>query len=152
MKIVNNLEELKKLSGAELGNSDYLTITQSRIENFAEATGDHQWIHTDPERAAQESPFGKTIAHGYLTLSLAPALLTEILDVRNTKLALNYGLDKLRFIEPVPVDGRIRMRARLLAVEEKSGAARCKFEFTFERENAEKPACVAEVLYMYKFN
>lgn len=143
---VLSLEQLAARTGEELGVSGWSRITQETIDAFAEATGDRQWIHTDPGRAAS-SPFGGTIAHGYLTLSLAPALLAEVVDLSRYALALNYGIDRLRFVAPVPVDSRLRMRVGIEDVEIADGAGRLRLTLTFEIEGASKPACVATVLY-----
>ena len=148
---VGSLAELESRAGRELGVSDFRTITQAQIQAFADATGDQQWIHTDPERAARESPFGTAIAHGYLTLSLAPILLSEILEVHNLKLAVNYGIDRLRFMEAVKVNSRVCARVELLEVKDLRGTARSTFRFTFEVEGVKKAACVADVVYLYQF-
>lgn len=138
-------EDLKALEGTELGVSDWLTIDQDRINAFADATDDHQWIHVDTEKAAA-GPFGTTIAHGYLTLSLIPALSTATLPVKGVEMALNYGLNRVRFITPVPAGGRVRARRKLLDVTEVSGGVQIAVEVTMELQGAEKPACVAETL------
>lgn len=149
--IVNSLDELMAQAGNELGTSEYTTITQDQIQKFADATGDQQWIHTDPQRAAKESPFGTTIAHGYLTISLAPVLLAEILQANNLKMAVNYGIEKLRFMEAVKVNSRVRLSAKLAEVKNLRGTARCTFSLTFEIEGAAKAACAADVVYLYQF-
>jgi len=144
------VEKIKEKLGDEILCSDWLEITQERINQFADATGDHQWIHVDPEKAAQ-GPFGKTIAHGYLTLSLIPyfsgagGIIPE-----GTKMAINYGLNKVRFINPVPVGSKIRSRAVLNNVEEKSGGrVLITITHNIEIEGQDKPACVAETLAMF---
>lgn len=143
-------EELRAGVGEQLGHSDWLEIDQKRIDLFAEATGDHQWIHVDPERAAA-GPFGTTIAHGYLTLSLLPVLVPQILRVENVKMGINYGTNKVRFPSPVPVGSRLRASAVLKDVAEAGGGVQITTLVTIEREGGEKPACVAESLSRYYF-
>ena len=138
-------EDLKALVGQDLGAGEWMEITQERIDLFADATGDHQWIHVDPERAAQ-GPFGATIAHGYLTLSLIPTLGGGRLPVTGAKMGINYGLDRVRFIAPVKAGSRIRARRKLLEVKEGEGFVQLKVEVTVEIEGQNKPACVAETL------
>jgi acyl dehydratase len=138
-------EDVKALIGTELGVGDWLEVTQDRIDQFAEATGDHQWIHVDPERAAQ-GPFGTTIAHGYLTLSLIPSLGGGGLPVTGAKMGINYGLDRVRFIAPVKVGSRVRARRKLVDVTEGEGFLQLKVEVTVEIEGQDKPAAVAETL------
>ncbi|MGW5466730.1 MaoC family dehydratase [Streptomyces chartreusis] len=138
---VNGLDELKKLSGTDLGTSDWIEITQSRINTFADATDDHQWIHVDPQRAT-EGPFGTPIAHGYLTLSLFIPLFTELLDVQGVTTKVNYGLNKVRFPSPVKVGSRIRLVGRLAEVEEVPGGVQITVDGTIEIEGATKPAAV----------
>jgi acyl dehydratase len=145
---VNGIDELKALQGQHLGHSDYVQITQEQVNQFAEATGDHQWIHTDPERA-KAGPFGGPIAHGYLTLSLAPALLPQILQVGGISMGVNYGCGKVRFPSPVPVGSKVRAGAELVSVEDVAGGAQVTMRVTFEVEGAPKPSCVAEVIYRY---
>lgn len=116
---------------------------------FADATHDHQWIHVNPERARRESPFGGPIAHGYYTLSLAPYLLGNVMDVEGMKMGVNYGLNKLRFTSPVPIPSRVRLRATLAEIEEIKGGVQATFNLQFEVEGKEKPACVAEAVYRY---
>jgi acyl dehydratase len=142
---VNGLDELKKLAGSDLGTSDWIEVTQDRIDTFADATGDHQWIHVDPERAA-EGPFGAPIAHGYLTLSLFIPLFTELLDVQGVTTKVNYGLDKVRFPSPVKVGSRIRLAARLAEVEEVPGGVQIAVDGTIETEDGTKPAAVLRSL------
>ncbi|MGH2758521.1 MAG: MaoC family dehydratase [Actinomycetota bacterium] len=139
------LENVKALIGTELGVGDWLEVTQERIDRFAEATGDHQWIHVDPERAAQ-GPFGTTIAHGYLTLSLIPSLGGGGLPVTGAKMGINYGLDRVRFIAPVKVGSRVRARRKLVDVTEGEGFLQLKVEVTVEIEGQDKPAAIAETL------
>ncbi|MFB6636366.1 MaoC family dehydratase [Streptomyces chartreusis] len=138
---VNGLEELKKLSGTDLGTSEWIEITQSRINTFADATDDHQWIHVDPQRAT-EGPFGAPIAHGYLTLSLFIPLFTELLDVQGVATKVNYGLNKVRFPSPVKVGSRIRLVGKLAEVEEVPGGVQITVDGTIEIEGATKPAAV----------
>ncbi len=138
------LDELHEKIDTELGVSDWFEITQDRIDAFADATEDHQWIHVDKEKAAS-GPFGTTIAHGYLTLSLLPHLAPG-LELDNVRMGINYGLDKLRFITPVPSGSRIRMRSVLKEVREVSGGVQIKSEVTVELEGSDKPAAVAEAL------
>src|SRR3954469_5048232 len=126
-RTINGIDELKKAVGDELGTSDWLEITQERVNTFADATGDHQWIHVDPERA-KDGPFGGTIAHGYLTMSLGPVLLPQVVTVTGFSMALNYGLDKLRFPSPVPVGSKLRLSAKLLAVDDVKGGVQTTYE------------------------
>ena len=143
------VKDLKAHEGEHLGTSDWHAVTQEQVNLFAEATGDHQWIHVDPERA-KAGPFGGTIAHGYLTMSLAPALLQEVWQVDGMRLGLNYGINKLRFPAPVPVGSKLRVDATLAKVEEVGGGGQqATLAVTFEIEGQEKPACVAEVVYRY---
>jgi len=145
---VNGIDELKALVGQHLGHSDYVEITQEQVNLFADATGDHQWIHVDPERA-KSGPFGGPIAHGYLTLSLAPALLPQILIVGGISMGVNYGCGKVRFPAPVPVGSKVRAGAELISVDDVAGGAQVTMQVTFEVEGAPKPSCVAEVIYRY---
>lgn len=143
-------EALAALVGTEVGVSDWLALDQDRIDAFADATGDHQWIHVDPERAAA-GPFGTTIAHGFLTLSLTVHLGAQVeLPVAGIRMAINYGLDKVRFVTPVPVGGRIRLRRSVLDVTRTAdGGVQVKSLSTIELEGAERPACVAETIARY---
>jgi len=138
--------DLPALAGHEIGVSDWLIIDQSRIDLFAEATGDRQWIHVDRERAAREMPGGKTIAHGYLTLALIPALIQELLKIEGLKRGLNYGADKARFTNMVPEGSRVRARQKLLSVEPKGGGLKLVSEITIEIEGQKRPACIAETI------
>jgi acyl dehydratase len=138
--------ELAGSVGSHLGYSDWLEITQERINAFADATDDHQWIHVDPDRA-ESGPFGTTIAHGYLTLSLAVRFAAEIFQVDGRVMGVNYGSNRVRFISPVPVGSKLRAGGTLAAVEEVPGGYQATIDLTFEVEGAEKPACVAQVLY-----
>jgi acyl dehydratase len=145
-RIVNGLEAAQSLVGEHLGYSPYVQITQERVNQFAEATGDHQWIHVDVERATQ-GPFGGPIAHGYLTLSLGPALYPQIVRFEGFSMGVNYGANKIRFPSPVMVGSNLRLGAKLLQVDEIAGGAQLTIEFTFECEGAAKPSCVAEIIF-----
>jgi acyl dehydratase len=145
-RTINGTDELRSLIGEHLGYSDYVEITQDQVNQFAEATGDHQWIHVDVERATA-GPFGAPIAHGYLTLSLGPALSPQIYSVGGFKMGVNYGAEKIRFPAPVPVGSKLRLGAKLLGVDDVAGGVQMKMEFSFEVEGASKPSCVAEVLF-----
>ena len=145
MHTITGLDELKQAEGQELGTSDWHEVTQQDIDQFADVTGDHQWIHVDPERA-KETPFGGTIAHGYYTLSLAPRFSAQILSLEGFAFAVNYGLNKVRFPAPLPVGSRVRMHAKLKGLEAIPGGAQMTVEVTFEREGGDKPVCVAETL------
>ncbi|MGV9689897.1 MaoC family dehydratase [Streptomyces sp. NPDC003444] len=149
-RIFTSAEELRAGVGEQLGHSDWLEVDQKRIDLFAEATGDHQWIHVDPERAAA-GPFGTTIAHGYLTLSLLPVFVPQILAVEGVRMGINYGTEKVRFPAPVPVGSRLRATAVLAKVEEVSGGVQVTAVVTVEREGSEKPVCVAESVSRYYF-
>ncbi|MGX5211387.1 MaoC family dehydratase [Streptomyces violaceus] len=142
---VNGLDELKKLAGSDLGTSEWIEVTQERIDTFADATGDHQWIHVDPEKT-KEGPFGAPIAHGYLTLSLFIPLFTELLDVQGVTTKVNYGLNKVRFPSPVKVGSRIRLVAKLAEVEDVPGGAQITVEGAIEIEGGSKPAAVLQSL------
>ena len=144
MKVLQNLDELRALVGQEVAVTDWLTITQEQVNLFADATGDHQWIHVDVERA-KAGPFGAPIAHGFLTLSLLPRFFEMVLVVRNSAMGVNYGLNKVRFTSPVPVGSRLRARMTLLACDPiASDGMQMTWQVTVEREGSEKPACVAE--------
>ena len=146
MRTFQNLGELTALVGQDVAVSEWTTITQQQVNLFAEATGDHQWIHIDPERA-KNGPFGAPIAHGYLTLSLLPLLFASAMKVENTRMGVNYGLNKVRFITPVPVGSRVRGHLKLLASDPIPGdGVQQTWEVTVELEGAPKPACVAESL------
>jgi acyl dehydratase len=142
------MDELADLVGSELGVSDWQVVTQDQVNLFADATGDHQWIHVDPERA-RSGPFGQTIAHGFLTLALLPALLHDLALVDGYRLAVNYGLNRVRFPAPVPVGARIRARAILKAAEAVAGGTQVVLESTVEVEGQDKPGCVAETVTRY---
>jgi acyl dehydratase len=146
---VNGITELKTLAGQHLGVSEWHEVTQDRVDRFADATDDHQWIHVDVERAAR-GPFGGTIAHGYLTLALLIPLWGEIASIENVGMAVNYGLNRVRFPSPVPVGAKIRLAATLQSVTDVPGdGAQATIEFTVEREGAGKPVLVAEAVYRY---
>jgi acyl dehydratase len=145
MLTLTGLDEVKEHVGRELGVSDWHLVTQEAIDEFARVTGDDQWIHVDVERA-KESPFGGTIAHGYYTLSLAPRFSYDMFKFEGFAFGVNYGLNRVRFPAPMPVGGRVRMRATLASVEEIPGGAQITSDLTFEREGADKPVCVAESL------
>ncbi|AWB93777.1 MaoC family dehydratase [Aeromicrobium chenweiae] len=146
-RVFASLEEFKAAAGEEIGTSGWLTVTQEQINTFADATGDHQWIHVDPERAAQ-GPFGGTIAHGYLTLSLLPVLAQQIYSIEGLAFGMNYGANKVRFPSPVPVDSRLRATATLLETKDIAIGTQLVISFVVEREGADKPVCIAEVVYV----
>jgi acyl dehydratase len=149
MRVFERPAELKAVVGQELGSSDWLEITQERIDLFADATGDHQWIHVDPDRA-RSGPFGRTIAHGYLTLSLVNLFLPQILEVRGISMGINYGSDKLRFPAPVPVGSRVRGRGDLLSAEDtRDGAVQAVIRVTVEVEGQDRPGCVVDTISRY---
>jgi acyl dehydratase len=145
MRSFEKLSELEALVGQNVGTSEWITVSQERINLFAEATGDHQWIHLDAERAAK-GPFGTTIAHGFLTLSLLPEMGASAMEVRDTRMGVNYGLGKVRFPAPVPSGSRLRGHFKLTKFEPLEGGAQLTMEVTMEREGSEKPVCVAESL------
>jgi acyl dehydratase len=140
-----HLADLEPLVGREIGTSDWVEIDQARIDEFARATGDHQWIHVDPARAAA-GPYGTTIAHGFLTLSLLPAMFTSSFEVLDSRMGINYGLDRVRFPAPVPVGSRLRGHIKLLAYDPLPGGAQLTIEVSVEREGEAKPVCVAQSL------
>ncbi|MEV6335663.1 MaoC family dehydratase [Nocardia vinacea] len=145
MKVFNGIGELEQAVGTHLGYSEWHTVTQEQIGLFAEATGDHQWIHVDPERAAQ-GPFGTTIAHGYLTLSLLPQLVSQVYRVDGVKMGINYGSNKVRFPSPVPSGSRVRAGVELVKLEPTKAGVQVTARVTIEREGSDKPACIAEAL------
>ena len=149
MPVVRDIEDAKALEGQEVGVSDWVTVDQKRIDQFAEATGDDQWIHVDPERAAREMPDGKTIAHGYLTLALIPALTDGFVQMPDLKQASNFGCNKIRFYNMVPVGSRVRARAVLKQARKRAGALHIVSEVRIEIEREKKPACVAETIGLY---
>lgn len=145
-RLVRNIAELEALVGQEVGVSGWVDITQARVDTFGRSTNDEQWIHTDPLRAKAESPFGGTVAHGFLTLSLLPGMLQDAVCMEDMRMGLNYGLDKVRFPAPVPVGSRVRGRVALRGVEPVAGGHQLAWEVTVEVEGGGKPACVAEFL------
>lgn len=148
MRTFNGIDEVVAATGEHLGYSDWHEVTQQQVDLFAEATGDHQWIHVDPERAARETPFGGTIAHGYLTLSLIPGLLPEVYEVRGVTMGMNYGANKIRFLTPVRVGSRVRVGIQLQETSQTKAGLQMVLAMTVEIEGADKPACVAEVVYL----
>jgi len=148
MRTFADLDEFTSAKGEHLGHSDWFAVTQERVDAFADATGDHQWIHVDTERA-KDGPFGHTIAHGYLTLSLIPKLGKEIYTVDNIAMGINYGLAKVRFPTVLPVGKRVRVGAELVDVVDKQQGRQATLRWTFELEGGEKPVCVAETIVLY---
>ena len=151
LHIIESIDDAKALIGEEVGLSDWVVIDQHRIDQFAEATADHQWIHVDVERAANEMPDGKTIAHGYLTLALIPTLTGKFVEFENLARAVNFGLNKVRFYAPIPVGSRLRGRAKVLQARQRAGALLLTSEIRIEVEDQRKPACIAETLGMFFF-
>jgi acyl dehydratase len=148
--VIPGVPALKSFVGRRLGPSEWVTVGQEQIDAFARATGDHQWIHVDAERARRESPFGGPIAHGYLTIALAPVLLPKLVEVKGLRMAVNYGLDKMRLPAPVPAGARVRLSAELKNVRElPSGAAHTTIHLVFEVEGGDKPVCTADAIYLY---
>jgi len=145
-RIVNGPDQLTALVGEHLGYSPYVTVTQEQVNLFAEATGDHQWIHVDVERA-KAGPFGGPIAHGYLTLSLGPSLYPKVVEFHGFSMGINYGANKVRFPSPVMVGSSVRLGVKVLAVDDIAGGVQSTMEFTFECEGAGKPSCVAEIIF-----
>lgn len=143
MRVLNNSEEVAAAAGEELGVSEWISISQERIDQFADATGDHQWIHVDPEKAAK-GPFGATIAHGYLTLSLLPFFGAHVFAFAGERARVNYGINKVRFMSPVPVDSKLRARIVLAEVSDIPKGQRAILRYTIEIDGVDKPACVAE--------
>ncbi len=152
MIVIRNYEEFESYLGQELGISGWHTITQQQISQFAEATIDHQWIHTDPERAKTESPFNATIAHGYLTVSLLPYFWHQIADVQNLKMQINYSIDNIRFAQAVVVDSRVRLKATLAAIVNLRGITKATIGVEMEIEGYKKPAYTGAVVFLYHFN
>lgn len=149
--LVQSIDHLRSLIGQTVGTSDWLEVTQERIDQFAEATGDHQWIHCDPERAARESPFGTTIAHGFLTLSLCAALADEVIRVPTARRVINYGLNRVRFPNAVRSGSRVRLVLKLAEIRELTEAVETQYECSVEVEGQTKPACVATWLLRLYF-
>jgi acyl dehydratase len=152
MIIIKNYVEFESHLGKELGVSDWHTITQQQIDKFADATIDHQWIHTDTEKAKNEGPFGGTIAHGYLTVSLLPYFWHQIADVQNLKMQINYAIDSIKFGQPVLVDTRVRLKAKLAAIVNLRGITKATIGVEMEIEGQKKPAYTGEVVFLYHFN
>lgn len=148
---IPNVDALKDYVGKEFGVSDWREVPQKAIDLFAESTGDYQFIHTDPERAKKESPYGRTIAHGFFTISLFPVLRNEILEIEKRRVTINYGLNKLRFPAPLPVGEKVRMRLGLLSLENIDKGVQVVFKATFEVSGQEKPACIAEVVNRFMY-
>jgi len=152
MIVIQNYPEFESYLGQELGVSGWHVITQQQIDKFADATIDHQWIHTDPERAQTESPFKATIAHGYLTVSLLPFFWHQIADVQNLKMQINYGIEGIKFSQPVVVDSRVRLKAKLAAIVNLRGITKATIGVEMEIEGEKKPAYTGEVVFLYHFN
>ncbi|MCD8305244.1 MAG: MaoC family dehydratase [Prevotella sp.] len=149
--IINSYDEFAAYEGKQIGQSDWFEITQERINLFADATEDHQWIHVDTERAKRESPYKGTIAHGYLTLSLLPHLWDQIVEVRNIRMLVNYGMDKMRFGVPVPTGSKVRLTARLDTIANLRGICKAEIAFEIEVENQKKPALTGVATFLYYF-
>lgn len=149
--IINNFDEFSQYVGKELGVSEYIQITQQQINTFADATLDHQWIHVDEERCKTESPFKTTIAHGYLNLSVLPHLWEQIVEVRNSRLTVNYGIDKLKFMQAVTVGSRVRCRAKLQSLINLRGTSKAEIYAVLEIEGSKKPALEANIIFLYHF-
>ena len=146
---ITDVRALRDRIGEEIAVGDWFEISQARIDQFAEATGDSQWIHVDPARAAAESPFRTTIAHGFLTLSLMSALIRDAMTFRGLRMAINYGMNRMRFVAPVPAGSRVRARFTPVSVEEPSGSVQVTWQVTIDREHADKPCCIAEWIVRY---
>ena len=151
MITIKNYPEFESYLGKELGVSGWHTITQQQIDQFAEATIDHQWIHTDPERAKNESPFKATIAHGYLTVSMLPYFWHQIADVQNLKMQINYGIENIRFAQAVVVDSQVRLKAKLVAIVNLRGITKATIGVEMEIDGQKKPAYTGEVVFLYHF-
>ena len=149
--VIKTIDDAKAVEGEEIGLSDWVVVDQTRIDQFAEATADYQWIHVDTERAAREMPDGKTIAHGYLTLALIPALTANFIEVEKLARVFNFGANKVRFYSPVHVGAKVRARAKILQARRRGGAMLLNSEVRIEVDGERKPACVAEILSMYFF-
>lgn len=149
--IIGSHAEFEKYLGKEIGVSDYLKITQEQINKFADATLDHQWIHLDEERAKKETPFGTTIAHGYLTVSVAPYLWRQIAEIHNLKMMINYGIEKLKFNQPVTVNSEVRLRAKLHSLVDLRGVSKAQLQVTLEIKDNPKPAYTAIIVFLYHF-
>lgn len=151
MHIIKSTDDAKKLIGKEIGLSDWISINQKQIDQFAKVTSDYQWIHVDTDRAQNEMPDGKTIAHGYLIISLIPSLTDNFIHIENLARAVNFGLNKVRFYAPIPVDSRLRCRASVLQASQRGDALVLTSEVRIELDEQKKPACVAEIISMYFF-
>ena len=151
MLVIKNYQDFEQFLGKELGVSSWHTITQSQINTFADATLDHQWIHTDPERAVTDSPFKATIAHGYLTLSLIPYLWKQIVDIQNLKMEINYGIENLRFAQAVVVNSEIRLKAKLVNIVDLRGVTKATIGVVLEIKDQKKPAFTADTVFLYHF-
>ena len=149
--VISSYDEFSKFLGQEIGSSDYLAISQDRINQFADATLDHQWIHTDVKKAA-DSPFGSTIAHGYLTLSIMPHLWEQIAEIRNIKMMVNYGIESLKFAEPVLVNDEVKLHAKLESLTDLRGITKCILGVKLEIKGKKKPALKASLVFLYHFN
>ena len=149
---ISSFQEFEQYLGKELGVSDFIKVGQQQIDQFADATLDHQWIHTDPERAAVESPFKKTIAHGYMAVSLVPYLWNQIADINNIKMLINYGIEKLKFNQPVVVDSEVRLKVKLESLTNLRGIAKVGLDAELEIKGNPKPAFTATVVLLYHFN
>jgi acyl dehydratase len=146
---ITDVRALRDRIGEEIAVGDWFEVSQARINQFAEATGDAQWIHVDPARAAAESPFKTTIAHGFLTLSLLSSLIRDAMTFHGLRMAINYGMNRMRFVAPVPAGSRIRARFMLVSVEDASGSVQVTWQVTIDREHSDKPCCVAEWIVRY---
>jgi acyl dehydratase len=146
---ITDVRALRDRIGEEIAVGDWFEVSQARINQFAEATGDTQWIHVDPARAATESPFKTTIAHGFLTLSLLSSLIRDAMTFHGLRMAINYGMNRMRFVAPVPAGSRIRARFMLVSVEDASGSVQVTWQVTIDREHSDKPCCVAEWIVRY---
>jgi len=149
--VINSFEEFEKHTGEVLGISGWQKITQDQINKFADATLDHQWIHTDPERAKNESPFGTTIAHGYLSISILAYHWDQIVEVNNTTMLVNYGMSNLKFVQPVVVDSEVRVVAKLKSIKDLRGVSKAEIDVTMEIKDSKKPAFEATVIFLYHF-
>ena len=149
-RVIDGADALKELVGEHLGYSDYIEVTQDQVNKFADATGDHQWIHVDIEKA-KAGPFGGPIAHGYLTLSLGPVLYPNVVRINGFSMGVNYGANKVRFPSPVMVGSKLRLGVKLLGVDDIAGGIQSTMEFTFETEGSSKPSCVAEIIFRSYF-
>jgi len=148
---IGSFEDFEKFVGKDLGVSDYLKITQEQINLFADATLDHQWIHTDPEKAKTESPFKTTIAHGYLTVSVLPYLWEQIADFKNVKMMVNYGIEQLKFMQAVTVNSEIRMTAKVVSLKNLRGTIKAELKIVIEIKDQKKPALEANIIFLYIF-